>query len=158
MLYLFCENNHKKRLSYYFSIFLSCFRLAEKQNYFFILFPCTLKIHEIAGVDFPCALSSFSVPSTLPITWEWMISGSHFCILHILTLFPDLCQPYCSCTSSPASVSQVGFPGAHTQQSIYKQHSSPIGSTGREHLSFFDASVLGSLDFQHFISRKALAC
>lgn len=59
MLYRFCENNHKKRLSHYLSIFLSHFHSAEKQNYSFILFPCTLKIYEIAGVDFPCALSYF---------------------------------------------------------------------------------------------------
>lgn len=129
MLYLFCEKNHKKGLSHYFSIFLSCFYLAEKQSYFFTLFPCTLKIHEIAGVDFPSPHFPFQRRSP---SHKWMTSGSHFCILHILTPFPDLPQPHCSCTASPASLSRVGFPGDRTQQTTYKQRSFPIGSIGHE--------------------------
>ena len=113
MLYPFCENNHEKRLSHCRSVFLSCFHLAEKQNY--LLFPYTLKVHEIAGVDFPCALSSFSIPPTLPITWESMNSGSYFRILHILPwLIPTLLQLHCQ----PC----IGFLGGLPQSSYTAEY------------------------------------
>lgn len=153
MLYRFCENNHKKRLSHYLSIFLSHFHSAEKQNYSFILFPCTLKIHEIAGVDFPCALIFHS---TNPPRHTRM---SDFRVLFLHPVHPYSLPQLIPTTLQLRCKPCISFPGGFPWSSYTAEYlRCPFGSTGHEHLSFSHASVPGSFDFQYFLSRKALLC
>lgn len=132
-------------LQSFWVVFFLC--VCQRNNHIFILFPCTLKTHEIASLAFS-AFCSFSMSSALPITWDWMISGSHFCFLHAFALFTDLSQAHCSCNVSSTSASWVVFWKPFAEKPLWWTTWGPWS------ILFSDVSFFDSLESQHFLGRK----